>query len=50
VASQITLPAGVTLVSDPDTLVVNVAVAPTAAQMEGESTETGETETEETED
>lgn len=49
VASQVTLPTGVTLVSDPETLVVNVAVAPTAAQMEGEATETAEVETEETE-
>jgi large subunit ribosomal protein L25 len=50
VASQVTLPVGSTLVSDPDTLVVNVATAPTAAQMEGESTETAEAEVEETED
>jgi large subunit ribosomal protein L25 len=50
VASQVTLPEGVTLVSDPEMLVVNVAVAPTAAQMEGESTEAPDTETENTED
>ncbi|MGX9787540.1 50S ribosomal protein L25/general stress protein Ctc [Mycobacterium sp. MMS18-G62] len=35
-ASSITLPSGVTLVSDPDTLVVNVVAAPTAEEMEGE--------------
>jgi len=35
-ASQVTLPAGATLVSDPDTLVVAVAVAPTEADMEAE--------------
>jgi large subunit ribosomal protein L25 len=35
-ASAITLPAGVTLVSDPETLVVNVVAAPTAEDMEGE--------------
>src|SRR3954463_6927577 len=35
-AAQITLPSGVTLVSDPDTLVVNVVAAPTAEEMEGE--------------
>ena len=35
-ASSITLPAGVTLVADPDTLVVNVVAAPTAEEMEGE--------------
>ncbi|HWE88054.1 MAG TPA: 50S ribosomal protein L25/general stress protein Ctc [Pseudonocardiaceae bacterium] len=49
-ASQIALPVGSTLVSDPDTLVVNVAVAPTAAQMEGETTEVAEPEADETED
>jgi len=37
VASQLTLPDGVTLGSDPDALVVNVTVAPTQAQMEGET-------------
>ena len=35
-AGAITLPSGVTLVSDPDTLVVNVVAAPTAEEMEGE--------------
>jgi large subunit ribosomal protein L25 len=35
-ASSITLPAGVSLVSDPDMLVVNVVAAPTAEEMEGE--------------
>jgi large subunit ribosomal protein L25 len=35
-ASSITLPANVTLVADPDTLVVNVVAAPTAEEMEGE--------------
>jgi large subunit ribosomal protein L25 len=35
-ASAITLPAGVTLVSDPEMLVVNVVAAPTAEDMEGE--------------
>jgi large subunit ribosomal protein L25 len=35
-AGAITLPAGVTLVSDPETLVVNVVAAPTAEDMEGE--------------
>jgi large subunit ribosomal protein L25 len=35
-AAAITLPSGVTLVSDPDTLVVNVVAAPTAEEMEGE--------------
>jgi large subunit ribosomal protein L25 len=35
-ASAITLPAGVSLVSDPETLVVNVVAAPTAEDMEGE--------------
>lgn len=35
-AGSITLPAGVTLVADPDTLVVNVVAAPTAEEMEGE--------------
>jgi large subunit ribosomal protein L25 len=36
-ASSITLPAGVTLVSDPELLVVNVVAAPTAEEMEGEA-------------
>lgn len=35
-AGQLSLPQGVTLSTDPETLVVAVAVAPTAAQMEGE--------------
>jgi large subunit ribosomal protein L25 len=35
-AGQITLPKGVTLVSDPDMLVVNVVNAPTAADLEEE--------------
>ncbi len=35
-AGAITLPAGVTLVSDPEMLVVNVVAAPTAEEMEGE--------------
>jgi large subunit ribosomal protein L25 len=35
-AGAITLPSGVSLISDPDTLVVNVVAAPTAEDMEGE--------------
>jgi large subunit ribosomal protein L25 len=35
-ASSISLPSGVTLVSDPETLVVNVVAAPTTEEMEGE--------------
>jgi large subunit ribosomal protein L25 len=35
-ASQLALPAGVTLVSDPETLVVNVVAAPTAEELEAE--------------
>jgi large subunit ribosomal protein L25 len=35
-AASITLPAGVTLLSDPDMLVVNVVAAPTAEELEGE--------------
>jgi large subunit ribosomal protein L25 len=35
-ASSIPLPSGVTLVSDPDMLVVNIVAAPTAEEMEGE--------------
>jgi large subunit ribosomal protein L25 len=35
-AGQITLPPGVTLVDDPDTLVVNVVNAPTAEELESE--------------
>jgi large subunit ribosomal protein L25 len=42
-AGQLTLPPGVTLGIDPEALVVNVVVAPTAAQMEGD-TEGGESE------
>lgn len=42
-AGQVELPAGVTLISDPEMLVVNVVAAPTAADLEaeggGESTE-----------
>lgn len=36
-AGQISLPRGVTLVTDPEALVVNVTVAPTAAQMDAET-------------
>jgi large subunit ribosomal protein L25 len=36
-AGQLILPPGVTLGTDPDALVVNVNLAPTAAQMEGEA-------------
>lgn len=36
-AGQLILPAGVTLGTDPDALVVNVNLAPTAAQMEGDA-------------
>ena len=35
-AGQLELPSGVTLVSDPDTLVVNVVTAPTAEELESE--------------
>jgi large subunit ribosomal protein L25 len=35
-AGQITLPPGVSLVSDPEQLVINVVVAPTAEELEGE--------------
>ena len=35
-AGQITLPRGVTLVSDPELLVVNVVVAPTAEELDAE--------------
>ena len=34
-AGSITLPSGVSLISDPETLVVNVVAAPTAEEMEG---------------
>lgn len=48
-AAQIPLPAGVTLASDPELLVVNVVIAPTAAQMDtGEVIEAAETEAETT--
>jgi large subunit ribosomal protein L25 len=50
-AAAITLPAGVTLVSDPETLVVNVVAAPTAEDLEsegaGEAVEAAEEEGEE---
>ncbi len=35
-ASQVELPKGVTLISDPDTLVVNIVSAPTAEELESE--------------
>jgi large subunit ribosomal protein L25 len=35
-AGQIALPAGVTLIDDPDLLVVNVVIAPTAEELEAE--------------
>lgn len=38
-AAQLTLPTGVSLVTDGEALVVNVVAAPTAAQLEGEGTE-----------
>jgi large subunit ribosomal protein L25 len=41
-AGQLALPSGATLVSDPETLVVNVVAAPTAAQLGGETGEEGE--------
>ncbi|QUR68685.1 50S ribosomal protein L25/general stress protein Ctc [Mycobacterium spongiae] len=41
-AGQIALPAGVTLASDPDLLVVNVVNAPTAEELEGEAEAEGE--------
>lgn len=47
-AGQLALPEGVTLVTDPETLVLAVSVAPTAAQMDGEAAE-GDT-AEDTED
>lgn len=49
-AAQITLPAGVSLVTDGEALVVNVVAAPTAAQLEGEATEVEATDEESTED
>lgn len=46
-AGQLALPSGVVLVTDPETLVVAVAIAPTAAQMEGDTgTEDEDAETE----
>jgi large subunit ribosomal protein L25 len=36
-AGQVTLPAGVTLVSDPDMLVVNVVIAPSGEELEAEA-------------
>jgi large subunit ribosomal protein L25 len=44
-AGQLALPQGVSLVTDPEALAVNVVVAPTQADMEGDTGE-GETETE----
>ncbi len=41
-ARQVPLPAGVTLVSDPHTLVVNVVTAPTAEELEPEAAEAAE--------
>jgi large subunit ribosomal protein L25 len=41
-ASQVNLPAGAALVTDPESLVVMVNVAPTAAQLEGEGAEGAE--------
>lgn len=41
-AGQVPLPSGVTLVSDPDTLVVNVVAAPTAEELEPEPAEAAE--------
>lgn len=50
VAGEIRLPEGVTLVSDPESLVVNVVTAPTAADLEAEEGEVeGEEPAEETE-
>lgn len=40
-ASQIELPPGVNLISDPDMLVVNVVAAPTAEDLEGDTAEEG---------
>ena len=49
-AGQVELPEGVTLISDPGTLVVNVVTAPTAEDMEGEvADEEAESEEAETE-
>ncbi len=41
-AGSITLPSGVSLISDPETLVVNVVAAPTAEEMEGAGEGEGE--------
>ncbi len=41
-AGQLELPQGVTLSTDPEALVVHVAVAPTAAELEGGEPESGE--------
>ncbi|APU12805.1 MULTISPECIES: 50S ribosomal protein L25/general stress protein Ctc [Actinoalloteichus] len=41
-ASQVALPAGVELVTDPETLIVSVNAAPTAAQMDAEAPEAAE--------
>lgn len=41
-AGQVELPKGVTLMSDPDTLVVNVVTAPTAEEMEPAAAEAAE--------
>lgn len=38
-AGQVDLPRGVNLISDPDTLVVNVVAAPSAADLEGDTAE-----------
>lgn len=43
-AGEISLPEGVSLVSDPETLVANVVAAPTAEEMEGEGAEAEEAE------
>ncbi|OBF20554.1 50S ribosomal protein L25/general stress protein Ctc [Mycobacterium kubicae] len=48
-AGQIELPRGVNLISDPETLVVNVVTAPTAEDLEGEAA-AEEAETEEAEE
>ncbi len=43
-AAQIVLPEGVTLVSDPELLVVNIVTAPTAEDMDGDTGEDAEAE------
>jgi large subunit ribosomal protein L25 len=45
-AKDITLPSAAELVTDPETLIVAVNVAPTAGEMEGETAESAETEAE----